>query len=208
MDPETPKLIDTTLPNARIIIILRDPIERAFSFYHHAVRVGLEPETFGEAIRKTLHKNMKDYDLTDKILLEGGFYYEQVKSYLDIFGTDRVKVLIFEEFIQNKEKIIKQVCKFLGINYFTLNFEKIHNPYSVPSNTLSKTILSSTIIKKIFTKFFSHDFSKEMADRFLLKTINKPEMKNEDKLFLQKIYQEDVKKLELLLGRSIGWMNF
>ena len=47
-----------------------------------------------------------------------------------------------------------------------------------------------------------------MADRFLLKTTDKPEMKNEDKLFLQKIYQEDVKKLELLLGRSIGWMNF
>jgi len=206
IDPETPKLIHKKIPHARIVIMLRDPIERAFSHYLHAIRVGSETKSFGKTIRNTYERKTKKDDLTNIILLEGGFYFEQVKRYIDIFNFHQIKILIFEEFIHEPEKIIKEVLKFLNVNYNqTLQIEKIHNPFGVPRGKLSERILSNITIKKIATKIFPHDVSKEIADRILIKEENKPQMKLEDRLFLQNLYRNDVKNLEALLGRSLPW---
>src|ERR1700693_2394465 len=106
-DPETPKRIRDVVPDARIVMILRDPVERAFSHYLAYIREGSEPLSFQEALRK---------DLKQDAYLAPGFYAQQVKRYLDAFGSERVKMLIFEEFIHDTNGAVSDVLKFLGVN--------------------------------------------------------------------------------------------
>jgi len=86
-DIDSAKLIHDQIPNAKIIIILRDPCQRAFSGYLMFKEEGKTKKSFNELIT------------TEQRFLESGLYCSQVKQYLDIFGKDRVKILIFEELI-------------------------------------------------------------------------------------------------------------
>jgi len=79
-DPETPKRIKEVVPGSRIIMLLRDPVERAFSDYLMHVREGWQTLSFQEVMRTDLY-------------LGKGFYAQQVKRYLDIFGPQRVKII-------------------------------------------------------------------------------------------------------------------
>ena len=206
IDPETPKLIHKTIPNARIIVILRDPIERAFSVYLHNLRNGLETESFSQVIRNTYSRLNEREELTNNILLEGGFYFDQLKRYYEIFEPHQIKVIIFEEFVRNPEKIIYDVLKFLKIDFTKpVKLEKTHNPFGVPRGKLAKSILNSETTKKIGTKIFSHSFLKKMVDTILIENVDKPKMIEGDRLFLKKLYYDDVKKLEELLDFSLPW---
>lgn len=206
IDPQAPELIYKKLPHARIIIILRDPIERAYSHYLHAIRVGSEKLPFSDAIKNAYDEKIKGVESTKGLLLEIGYYSKPVKKYLDIFGKNQVKIIIFEEFIQNSDKIIKEILNFLGIEYSSpIITTKVYNPYGAPKNKFSQKLLASNIIKKIATKLFSHDFVKSTAEQFLIKNIPKPRMLEKDRLFLKELYKNDVKKLEKILNRSLPW---
>ena len=206
IDPETPKLIHQQIPNAKIIIILRNPIERAYSSYFQSIRSGWEKGSFSSAIDRSYDLKKRNEDLTLRIIIEGGFFSEQVKRYLDIFGKNQVKILIFEEFIQHPEKEIFQLLDFLGVKIDELpKLNKIYNPVTVPKNKLSKSIIENTIIKKVALKIFSHDSSQKIRDRILVKKIKKPQMEKSDKEKLVEIYAEDMNKLERILGRSLPW---
>ncbi len=103
-DPESPRLIHKVVPNARIIVMLRNPIERAYSHYLIHVRYNFEKQSFHDALRKILKK----YDpLTSNHYLHAGLYSKQILRYINTFGKKNIKILIFEEFIQNKRKAVQ-----------------------------------------------------------------------------------------------------
>ena len=83
-DPKTPKLIHDVIPDARIIISLRDPIYRAFSEYLSLRGLGSEKGSFLETIRRSIQD--EDYSLNR--IIQNGLYFKQVKRYLEIFGRN------------------------------------------------------------------------------------------------------------------------
>jgi len=99
LDPQTPKLIHQIVPQAKILISLRDPVERFFSHYLMQIRTGRIKTTFSEEI-DLLFKKITDEKL-DYIKRDSGLYSKDVKRYLDIFGNKQVKIIILEEFIKN-----------------------------------------------------------------------------------------------------------
>ncbi|MGH9878209.1 MAG: sulfotransferase [Nitrososphaerales archaeon] len=124
------------VPEARIIIMLRDPVERAFSNYLMKMKYsGKKVSFYSELIRDYQNKE-KVYGVSD-LYVELGKYYEQVKRYFDVFGRTRVKVIIFEEFITHEEETVNEVLRFLGVNYAVMKIKEQHNPYSVPRSRMS-----------------------------------------------------------------------
>jgi len=82
-DPETPALIKQVSPDAKILVILRDPVERAYSHYWHVVAYGAERRTFSDTVRNELagdqHPGVEPY-------AAGGFYVEPLQRYFRTFG--------------------------------------------------------------------------------------------------------------------------
>jgi hypothetical protein len=208
IDPGAPNLIHNTLPNARIILILRDPVKRAHSHYLHAIRIGSEILSFSEAIKNAYDLQHQNIDSEKTLLIDIGNYSKRIKTYLDVFGKEQVKIIIFEEFIQSPEESIKEILKFLDVPFpGSITIEKIHNSFGIPKNKLTQIILKNTILKKLSVKFLTHNFSNMVAERFLIKKTFKPQLLEKDRLFLQEYYKNDIKNLESILGRDLPWSH-
>jgi len=206
-DPEAPKLIYEVSPNSKIIISLRDPVERVFSEYLMFVRLGHFKLSFHEQLQLELaHKVDKS---RPNLGLFHGFYFEHVRRYLDTFGQDQVKIIIFEEFVKNIKNVLEDILKFLGISSSINNFkEKSYNPYSVTRGPIAKQILRSTTLSKIANKVMSTEEKSLLIEKFLTKKQPKPKITENDREILINYYRNDVSKLEKLLGRQMSWSNF
>lgn len=101
--------------NAKIIILFRNPVNRAFSAYTHLRRDLSEENSFIDAFMQSAKRKERNYvALYD--LLGVGLYADAVEKYINIFGKENIKVIIFEEFINNTQKMMNGICEFLDIN--------------------------------------------------------------------------------------------
>ena len=202
-DPKAAQLIYEKNPNAKIIIIIRNPVERAFSSYWGLVKHGLKI-SFSDSIRKDFEKLKKD-EISDSYLF-AGFYFEQIKKYQEIFGKENVKIIISEEFRNNIEEVVNEVLKFLGLSKMSGIKKEIHGSYKIRKRQYLKPILGNKISTTIGKKIFSKNSREQIID-LMRPNRDRPEITIEDREFLKKIYVEDVKKTEKLLNQNLNWFN-
>ena len=213
-DPNSPKLIAEKITDCKIIIVLRNPIDRVFSHYFHHVRSGIEKRSFSEMIRED---SFVDYELNCKYneknrnipnIIQRGFYSDQISRYCDKFGENNVKIFIYEEFNKNYRKLIKDLLKFLGLN---LNFdfnEITYNTFQVPKGGLEKSILDNKMVRVLSNKIFSSKTRLNLAKKFFYeKNSRKPQMLPDDRIFLQDLYQKDILKTQKYLGIQLPWLS-
>ncbi len=98
----------------KIIIILRNPINRAFSALHHVSRSGVENLSFKDSLDQEDNRLEKDVTLTPMVMYKDmGLYYSMVKAYKEEFKD--VHVILFDDFKQNTDKVMQDVFKFLNV---------------------------------------------------------------------------------------------
>ena len=103
------------VPNAKIIAVLRNPVERAMSSFRLEVLQGLElVDDFATALRQEecRMKNNWSYVWQYK---RRGCYYTQLKRYFDLFAKEQIKVFLFEDW-KNGVELLKKIFRFLGVN--------------------------------------------------------------------------------------------
>jgi len=202
-DPESVKLIHNTVPHAKIIIMLRDPIERSYSNYYWRIGSGWKFSSFSDAIQKSLEA--KD-DFFKGVIIQGSWYYEQVKRYLDIFGINQIKVIIFEEFIKDPRKIVKEVLEFLEVeSEVPIEIDLPHNVLAEPRGRIARMILQSKTIKKMGRAIFSDRNQQVLVRKVLGKKTIKNKIPQKDRTFLENLFREDVQKLQKLLKKKMPW---
>ena len=139
--PWAPDRIKIANPNTKIIICIREPVERCYSHwkYFHLMRPGREPESFS----KTIVDNLKDFNLNKfkseadympyvcekwgnyrKMYVETGCYANYIKKYLDDF---EVKVVLKDDLEENPELALNSIQKFLNVPVFDLHNNRIRN---------------------------------------------------------------------------------
>jgi len=206
-DPNVPLLIHQVSPQARIIISLRDPLERTYSDYLMCASTGALKLSFHEEMQKEL-KYGRDKS-KPSLELEEGFYYKNVKKYFDTFGPAHVKVIIFEEFIKNITSTVKDILGFLGLDEINYQFDsKAYNEFPGLPGRMGKEIITSDTVNKISKSILSASTRKYLREKFFLRKGTKPLMKQQDREFLTNFYRDDVKKLQTMLGRKLPWPNF
>ncbi len=207
-DPQTPKFIHQIVPQAKILISLRDPVERLYSSYLMRIRNVRKKTTFREEIDLVFNKKTdKKYDY---LKMGAGLYSEYVKRYLKIFGNKQVKIIIFEEFIKNTKETINDILKFLDIKYEFQNLKfEVHNKSGINrGGFLARNIRRNRKIISLSQKILSPSTRRILRDTIFIKSQPKPKMDQKDREFLIKFYNDDVKNLQTLLGRKLPWKNF
>ncbi len=200
-DPATPKLIHEIIPDARIIIILRDPITRAFSEYLFLLGLGSEKGSFLETIRRSIRE--KDYSLNR--IIQNGLYYEQIQRYLDIFGTNQIKILIFEELVHDTKASVKKVLQFLDIHQEPpISVKEIHNAFTLPRSKFASALVKNKFLRKMGKNIIPLDGLIRLR-KILTKETPKPTMTNEEKNLLKEFYHNDVRNLEKILNQKFPW---
>lgn len=108
VDPDAPDLIACELDNPALIVMIRDPVERAWSHFCHS-RHRLPPLTrFSDIVRS-------GQDIADVPILYSGLYARLLEPYFEHFGKENILILIKEDFDRNAATELARVCSFLGI---------------------------------------------------------------------------------------------
>ena len=154
-DKKAIKRIKQDIPKVKIIILMRNPIDRAYSNYHLGVRLGAESLTFEESIKKEMEHLMKNNELEndniEKFLqprsyIAKGLYYQQIKNWFNEFSKEQILVLSTENLAMKPHQTLKQIFNFLGLpNEQIQNIQnrKVGNYQKMDNGTRE-------ILKKIF----------------------------------------------------------
>lgn len=187
---------------AKIIILLRDPVDRTFSHF-------LKPDNKMDFHQKIL-QDIGKIDLENQNyenIVSWSLYSNQVKRFLDIFGK-QTKIIIFEEFFLDTRQQMKDIIKFLGLGNNVHEFsEEIYKKSYKPRNIIFQKIIKNVIVKKIGKKTLPSNF-RDLVYAFLRGNDSKKnEITKEDEQILIDFFREDVSKLEKLLGRKLPWKS-
>lgn len=200
---EVPHIIKKQIPHAKIIITLRDPIQRTFSHYLNRVRTGDIDMPIENAMKKILSG---EGDEQFERLIKTSQYYEQVERYFEVFGRDKVLILIFEETVKDVKNTIKTILEFLEVKCeLPDTIEEKHNSFSEPLGSLGTSIVENQTISKIAKKIIPNKNREKLLRTMLNKKGKKPELPIEVRNELYIIFHDNVKKLENLLGHSVPW---
>jgi len=117
------------LPDAKLIILLRNPADRAFSAFNHMVRnqFNMWGPGSGYDMNKNFSENI-ELDIKSKFqcgaVVSEGFYMKQIENLLKYYPRNQLLIIITEQMRENPEKNYIEICDFLGIKNIVLNFKK------------------------------------------------------------------------------------
>jgi hypothetical protein len=128
LDPRAAQRAAERLPSARIIALLRNPVDRAFSHYLHSRRLGFEPLGFAQAIAEEPKRLAGEYErlledptykarsLRRYSYVERGRYAEQLTRWLSVYPSGAVLVVRFEDLVSRPEAVLTRIETFLAID--------------------------------------------------------------------------------------------
>ena len=199
-DPSSAAKIHAYNADAKIIILLRDPLERAISNHLMHLRSGLTSHDFISALKSFYIDRQSGMSNYIKLSL----YFNQVFRYIDLFG-ESVHVMVYDEYRTEPHKALQKLFKHLDISVLSLD-NKIVNQGVAPRVGFRyinkflyhvKPFVGISIRKRLKKYFFVSSESGMDLD-----TLTK------DSLYKQH-FEEDVWRLEQLLGRKFrSWGNF
>ena len=205
--PHAAEDIKKHFPDAKIIILIRNPIDRAHSAYFSYQFMHPDQRSFGEMIED--HENkIKKKEFFLYSILDPGFYSKHIKKFQSVFPAEQIKIIVFEEYIKNVEFTIKSILDFLDLDTSITFKEQKKGAYRAPKNKISNKLLQNTEFRSIATKIIPTVYRQKIGDKFLVKQTKKPSMLPQERKNLEKIYEIEVKNLQNLLNRKLPWKDF
>jgi hypothetical protein len=197
---EAPERIHKHFPEVKIIAILRNPIDRAYSAYWHGRRVGAieTSTTFGEAVRNYKVNQGKPYG----DMVTPGFYSQQIARYLNFFPLKQLHVISFESTLTQSGDELHGVLKFLLPNSAIANEE---SQLAFPKRNVARASRFPKLNEAIFkSKLLSYSTKSRISKKSLV-DLKVPEMLEDDRKFLQDIYAGENQALQSILGKNFAW---
>ena len=206
-----PGLIQNHLPNTKIIAILRQPIDRAYSNLLHARRADREPITnFEIAFNKEEERKDKNWSPL-YYYKEKGYYNRQLKRYYQLFPKKNIKIILFEDLIKNPIEISQEIFKFLDVeSSFIPNTKKKANVSGIPKGIIGWIIMKMryyNLIPKIQFSNYLNDFIIKSLFNLAYKKASPIDSKIKKRLTLE-FYEEDILLLEKLIEKDLQhWLR-
>lgn len=200
-------IIKKFLGETKIVILLRNPIERAYSAYMHMIRDNRETLSFREALDSEEERMKQNWEFI-WLYKQVGLYSEQVKAYLDNF--EHVKIYLFEDLKDDPQALLKDLFLFLNVDttFVPKNLQERYNVSGIPKNKFMHWFLHNKSIRSLFKPFIPEAKRREIMKKLKSNNLKKVSMFDEDRNYLKEYYQKDIKKLETLIDRDLShWLK-
>jgi Sulfotransferase domain len=212
-EPEAAARIQDYIPDAKLIAVLRNPVDRAYSHFLHMVRNGREPLTdFAQALREEETGGYQKRNLQDYV--GRGRYYDQLKRYFNTFSRDQIKVYLYEDLSNAPIDILQDAFRFLGVDdSFVPDVSLRRNVSGYPKHkTVDKLLTKPSLIKDALKIYLPARLrwrlSKAFDDLKTRNLVEPPPVQPEVRRQLIGVYREDVLKVQKLIHRDLsGWLE-
>ncbi|MBI2487108.1 MAG: sulfotransferase [Deltaproteobacteria bacterium] len=201
------------LGNIKIIMILRNPVERAFSAYSHYSAVKAEVLSFEQCLDIEQERRKNNWAMA-RFYKDLGFYYKQVYSYTKNFS--QVKVYLYDDLKKNSSVVVRDLYEFLEVDpsFVPYNINIKYNVSGVPQIEALQSFFSryDHPLKKLLRPFLLNTIGKEntenLVNHFKNKNLRKEKIKPETKKYLIEIYRDDILMLGKLIKRDLSaWLK-
>ena len=194
-------------PKAKIIISIRNPIDKAHSSYFSYKFMNNDSRSFNEKI-DLFEKQCLINEFFIFNFIEDGFFSKHIKKFQENFPPEQIKIIFFEKYIVDTHAHIKSIFKFLDIDS-EINLEsKPKNSFRVPRNKIANSLLKSKKFRNISTNLIPTNYRNRIGEKFFVKQSTKPSMILDDRHRLKKIFQSEFESLSDLLETKPPWKDF
>jgi hypothetical protein len=209
--PEAPYRIRNYVPEAKLIAILRNPVERAYSAFLYMTRDGREPlSEFSQALQAE-ESRMRDHWEWIWHYRHLGFYYTQLKRYFDVFDRNQIKVYLYEDLKVSLPRVVQDIFRFLEVDEsFVPDTSLRHNVSGIPKNGLLPRLIFrrnpiKAVLRPLFPQVLRQRISGSLRSQYIVEA---PPLAPEVRRELLEAYRDDVLKLETLIERDLsGWLK-
>ena len=199
---DVPARISGVNPGARILISLRDPVERTYSGYWYLVRLGEEDRPFSQVLKDELEEPRR------RRVLRSSFYADAVSAYLRTF-PGAVHVLFLEDLARDPGREMSRVFDFLGIETVSAphHYATVHNAHALPRSRLAGIVHNSPRVRaaaRLIAPLGLRLRLQQLRVKRRMRNRIEPEME----AVLTKLFAPDVERLRTILDRDVPWARF
>ena len=207
-----PRIKSVLGTDCKIIISLRNPVDRAFSNYLHHYRDGFEHKSFEEALslEETRSRNNWWWGFQYRRV---GLYAAQVSAYLEAFGSSNVKIVLSEDLWNDPDSVLRDIFRFLGVDTrFHPDTSLRFNVSGIPKKSAFNYLLGRKSYLRTSARLFVPRHLRRRIIRSRLFTrlknrhLEKPMLNPRTRSLLLDYYTTDIRKLESLPGmKPTSW---
>lgn len=208
--PKSPERIYQHIPEVKLIAILRDPVERAFSAFCYQLRDGCEKLSFEAALSAEQHRITERKWWPGWHYKQAGFYHQQLIRYFQVFDREQIKIYLHDELSAEPMSVVKDIFQFLGVeDNFVPNLTK-ENVSGIPQNRLLHNLMTrDNPLKAAVKSLLPSPLREQFSQRIHQKNMRaKPTMLPETRQALKKDYQQDILHLQDLIQTDLSkWLS-
>lgn len=198
--------IKHSLPDTKAIFILRRPDQKVFSQYVHLCGEGREQLSFEQALEEEEKRERNGF--SDMWLYRrSGLYADAIEHFQNVLGKERVKVILYDDFVKDPDAIVTEICRFSGVpDNQNINTDVHSNASGLPKSIVLAKFIGPNPLTNIARKLLPQKIGTFL--RSTLRNMNrgaKPVINPQTRDDLRAFYETDISKLEALIGRSTGW---
>lgn len=190
-------------PGMKLIAILRNPVDRAYSHFLMARRMGREPiASFAGAMEAEASRLEQDYDPFWHYR-SLGCYATQIERYVKVFDRSQIMILLNDDLKNDTAGVYARVLRFLGVDAsFQPGPKSEYGVGGQPrSRWLYRLATSSSFAKDLLKRVVPANVQASIVNRFVL---SKPELGRELRRQLARSYLDEISRLEELIGRDLS----
>jgi hypothetical protein len=201
-----PERMHSVVPEARLIYMVRDPIDRLLSHYVHNLGGGYDDRPLAEAIADP-----------ESAYVARSRYFLQLEPYLDAFGPERIEIVTREELKADREATMRRVFGFLGVDpgFSSDQFEREWETGTAKSGGRFQLMDRAVRLPGLRSLDRNFDRLPESLRWLVERTVHepdageapKPQLPPESRERLVELFQPDVERLETFTGRRFGWLE-
>ena len=154
------RIKDTLEDKVKFVVILRNPIDRAFSHYLHTSRDEYEKLSFIESLSKETErlesfvKEKDDLSYARFCYKDSSMYSSHLKNYFNIFNKEQFCIILFNDFVKNRSSTINKILSFLDLSTeVKMNIDLKINPASEARSVNLKKIMTKKSIIRTLLKY-------------------------------------------------------
>jgi hypothetical protein len=198
------------IPDVKLIAILRNPSERAYSEYLNRVR-DLDYRVFDAKQRMM---SFDEYVCEQPNLIRWGQYAQALAAYYTLFQANQIRVYLFEDLSQDGLSVMKDIFGFIGVDpNFNPDTSVKFNAGGVPKSLLLQSVLHKkhrllASVSDLIKPFIPQRLRRTIRAHLQEQNLQRHVLPDESRAHLNEMFEEDIKALEQLIGRDLSaWLD-